>query len=100
MSSGQNNSWEQRYRAGKARDDQRSAAWVQSHFGGSVGQTLIREVPLLGLMFLVGLFTLGWRAGLINVALLLIVIFGFRAWARRRYGLSSKSAATGPTESE
>jgi hypothetical protein len=99
VSSGQNNSWEQRHQAGKARDDQRNAAWVQSHFGGSVGQTLVRELPLLVLAFLVGLFMLGWRAGLINVALLLIVILGYRAWARRRYGLGSKPA-TGPADSE
>ena len=95
MSSGQNESWQKRYEAGKARDEQQSAAWVRRRFGGSVSQTLVKELPLLGLMFLIGLLTLGWEAGLINVALLLIVVLGFRTWARRRYGLASPRRAPG-----
>lgn len=92
-SSGPNRSWQQRYEAGKARDEQQGAAWLQSHFGGPVLLTLAKEVPLLLIMFIIGFLTLGWQAGLINVALLLIVILGFRAWARRRYNLTGSHPA-------
>jgi hypothetical protein len=95
VSSGQSDSWQKRYEAAKARDEQQSAAWVRRRFGGPVGQTLVKELPLLGFVFLIGLLTLGWKAGLINVVLLLIVVLGFRSWARRRYGLTSPRRAPG-----
>jgi hypothetical protein len=95
VSSGQSDSWQTRYEAGKARDEQQSAAWVRRRFGGPVSQTLVKELPLLGFAFLIGLLALGWQAGLINVAALLIVVLGFRTWARRRYGLTSRRGAPG-----
>lgn len=98
--SGPNRSWQQRYEAGKARDEQQGAAWVQSHFGGPVLRTPAKELPLLLIMFVVGLLTLGWQAGLINVALLLVVVLGFRAWARRRYNLTGTGPSTGPADPE
>ena len=96
MSSGQKDSWQERYEAGRARDEEQSAAWVRRRFGGPVSQTLVTEVPLLAFAFLIGLLTLGWQAGLINVAVLLIVVLGFRTWARRRHDLTSTRRAPGP----
>lgn len=98
MTSGQNGPWQKRYEAAKARDEQRSAAWVQSHFGGSVSQTLVKEIPLLLLMGLIGLFTLGWQVAFLNVALVLVVVLGFRTWARRRYGVGSQRGNAGPSD--
>jgi hypothetical protein len=91
MPTGPNGSWQNRYEAAKARDEQRSAAWVQSHFGGPVIRTVVKELPLLLLVGLIGLFTLGWQAAFINMALLLIAVLLFRAWARRRYVTGTQS---------
>ncbi|MGY1591811.1 hypothetical protein ACI79D_07535 [Geodermatophilus sp. SYSU D00708] len=85
MSSGRNDSWRQRYEAGRTRDEQRDTAWVQDHFGGPVTRTLVKELPLLLLAGLLGLLTWGWQGAVVHVALLLVVVLGFRAWARRRF---------------
>ena len=99
MASGPNGSWQQRYEAGRARDEQRSSSWVRDRFGGSVGRTLAKELPLFAGIFLVGLLTLGWQVGVVNVALLLMVVLGFRVWARRRYGLGGPRQQPGSTTS-
>jgi hypothetical protein len=67
-------------RDGKARDQERSAVWVRDRFGGPLSRALLKELPLLSFAALLGLLTLGWQAALINVVLLLVVVFSFRAW--------------------
>jgi hypothetical protein len=72
----------------------------QSHFGGSVTRTTVKELPWLLFVWLIGLFTLGWQVAFINAAVLLIFILGFRVWARRRYGVDSERPAPGAAEPE
>ncbi|WP_336028505.1 hypothetical protein [Geodermatophilus sp. FMUSA9-8] len=87
MGARRDGAWHSRYEAAKAEDEAGNAAWVRSHFGGSVTQTLAKELPWIAFLALVGLVTLGWQAAVVNVVLLLVVVLGFRAWARRRYGV-------------
>jgi hypothetical protein len=62
VSAGQNGSWQRRYEAGKARDEERNADWVQNRSGGPVTRTLVKEFPLLLLVWAIGLLILGWQA--------------------------------------
>ncbi|MGY1665131.1 hypothetical protein [Geodermatophilus sp. SYSU D00696] len=57
---------------------------------------VVRELPWLLLLALIGLLTLGWQAAVVNVAVLLAVVLGFRVWARRRYGVGGNRAAEAP----
>ena len=84
--SGNGESWQSRYEAGRARSDAANGAWVRERFGGPLSRTLLKELPWLVLLGLIGLVTLGWEAAVINVVLVLVVVLGFRAWARRHYG--------------
>src|SRR5688572_22399805 len=83
------NSWQKRYEAGTARDRAANAAWVQRRFGVPLSRTLLQELPLLVGLFLLGLLLHGWTLGLVNVAILLVVILAFRAWARRHYDIAT-----------
>ena len=91
MTSGQHRSWQERFEAGAARDRQENTAWVRDRFGGSVGSTLRRQLPATVVLALVGLVTLGWQAAVVNVVVLTVVVLGFRAWARRRYGVGDNA---------
>jgi hypothetical protein len=62
VSTGQDESWQRRYEAGKARDEERNADWVQNRSGGPVTRTLVKEFPLLLLVWAIGLLILGWQA--------------------------------------
>ncbi|MGY1651186.1 hypothetical protein [Geodermatophilus sp. SYSU D01119] len=83
MGARRDGSWQSRYEAARAKDEADNAAWVQSHFGGPVTRTLAKQLPGFVFLALVGLVTLGWQAAVVNVVLLLVVVLGFRAWARR-----------------
>jgi hypothetical protein len=70
---------------------------VQNHVGGPVSRTPVKQVPLLLLAWPIGRFTVARRTGFINVVLPLVVISGFRARARRLYGVDGKRSAAAGT---
>ena len=83
-------SWQKRYEAGAARERAENANWVQGRFGVPLHRTLLRELPwVLGLFFF-GYLTQGWVWGVVGAAAVLTVTLGFRAWARRHYGVTTE----------
>lgn len=90
MGGDQGDSWQKRYEAGAAREQAGNAAWTQQKFGVALSRTLLQTLPAMAALFLVGLVLQGWVWGLVTAAALLGVVLAFRAWARRRYGITSK----------
>jgi hypothetical protein len=81
-------SWRERHEAGLARERAGNAAWVQRRFDVPLSRTILRELPVTALVFLLGYLFQGWIWGAVSAALFLSVILAFRVWARRHYGIS------------
>ncbi|MGK5113184.1 MULTISPECIES: hypothetical protein [unclassified Geodermatophilus] len=85
----QKSPWQRRYEAGTARERAGNEAWVKRRFGVPIGRTIAREVPwALGLFLLLSLLQ-DWVWGLVGALGYLVVMLVFRAWARRRHGVST-----------
>jgi hypothetical protein len=90
MDGDQDNSWQKRYEAGASRERAGNAAWTQHKFGVPLGRTVLQTLPGMVALFLVSLLMQGWVWGLVSAAVLLAVVLTFRAWARRRYGITTE----------
>jgi hypothetical protein len=88
MEGDRGSSWRERHEAGLARERAGNAAWVQRRFGVPLSRTILRELPVIALIFLLGYLFQGWIWGAVSAALFLSVILVFRVWARRHYGIS------------
>jgi hypothetical protein len=90
MDGRQDDSWQKRYEAGAAREQAGNAAWAQRRFGVPLRRTVLETLPEMVSVFLIGLLFQGWLWGVVSAAVLLAVVLVFRAWARRRYGITTE----------
>ena len=90
MDGRQDDSWRKRYEAGAAREQAGNAAWAQRRFGVPLRRTVLVTLPGMVSVFLIGLLIQGWRWGVVTAAVLLAVVLIFRAWARRRFGVTTE----------
>ena len=51
---------------------------------------MLKTLPEMVSVFLSGLLFQGWLWGVVTAAVLLAVVLAFRAWARRRYGITTE----------
>ncbi len=90
MDGRQDGSWQKRYEAGTAREQAGNAAWAHRRFRVPLRRTLLETLPEMVSVFLIGLLLQGWLWGVASAAVLLAVVLVFRAWARRRYGITTE----------
>jgi hypothetical protein len=83
-------SFRKRYDAGLARERAGNETWARQRFGAPLGQSLLKELPLLAGLFLFLLLIQGWVWAVCGLAVMLAVILLFRAGARRRYGIRTQ----------
>jgi hypothetical protein len=90
MDGAQDNSWQKRYEAGAGREQAGNGSWMQQWFGVPLRRTMLLTLPEMVSVFLIGLLFQGWLYGVVTAAVLLAVVLVFRAWARRRYGITTE----------
>ncbi len=96
MGADQDNSWRDRYEAAAARDREGNAAFARDRFGGGMGRFLRRELPWVVAVGLFGYLLVGGQWAVTNVAIFLAALLVFRAWARRKYGVTDVPPPTSP----
>jgi hypothetical protein len=62
---------------------------VHRRFGVPIGRTLAHEVPWALGLFLLLFLPQDWVWALVGALGYLLVMLAFRAWARRRYGVTT-----------
>ena len=82
--------WQERYDAAAAGDWAVQAEKDKTYFGASVGQFLLRQLPALAALFLLGLFLQSWVWGAAMAAFALVAALAVRAWVRRHYGITTR----------
>ena len=82
--------WRERYDAGAARERAANQAGVRRRFGVPLWRGVLQELPWMAALFLLNLLLQDWVWGAISAGALLVVMLLFRAWARRRYGITTR----------